>query len=190
MARKFVLPLIALMVFALFTGTIFAKDKKQRLVNSDDYKEDDFVKTGVIDDYSDMVEGDDIEWVWVAPGFKLSDHKYQVEDMGNKSEVSAKSLPRKMKEALQDSLDNAGGKGSTVTVEGSIYWAEKSSEGKRWIPYAGGHLAQAGVGVELVLRDSSGKTVAKIRHSGREGSDIDDAAEEVSDDIREFVDGH
>jgi hypothetical protein len=56
-----------------------------------------------------------------------------------------------------------------------------------WIPYAGGHLAQAGLGVELVFKDAAGTVVAKIRHSGREGDKLKDAAEELVDDIRRFV---
>ncbi len=56
-----------------------------------------------------------------------------------------------------------------------------------WIPHAGGHLAQAGVGIEPVFTDSTGKVVAEVRHSGREGDHLEDAAEELVDDIRPFV---
>jgi hypothetical protein len=72
-------------------------------------------------------------------------------------------------------------------VDSAIYWAERSSSKKMWIPYAGGHLAQAGLGVELVFKDAAGTVVAKIRHSGREGDKLKDAAEELVDDIRRFV---
>jgi len=176
---------------AIAEPALAAKKKSKgpdRLVDSDEYKEDDFEK-GIIEDYSDMVEGDGVEWVYVANGFDLSDYKIKLGTVKNKSDVKSKSMVAAVEENLESSLDDRSNKGSkgSLNAETAIYWAERSSEGKRWIPYAGGHLAQAGVGVEMVLRDSGGKIVAKIRHSGRQGNGIDEAAEEVADEIAGYI---
>jgi hypothetical protein len=62
-------------------------------------------------------------------------------------------------------------------------WAQRANRAKMWIPHAGGHLAQAGVGIELIFRDASGYIVARIRHADREGDALEAAAEERVDDI-------
>jgi len=74
-----------------------------------------------------------------------------------------------------------------LRVEGAIYWAQRANRSKRFIPYAGGHLAQAGVGIELVISDEKGDIVCKIRHSGREGSQLKNAAEELIDEVTRFL---
>jgi hypothetical protein len=167
----------------------FAAKKKgaNRLVDTEEYKEDDFEK-GIIEDYSDMVEGDGVEWVYLAPGVKLSDYKLDVGTIKNKSEIGAKSMINALKDALEEGSEHRlSGKKGALKAETAIYWAERSSEGKRWIPYAGFHLAQAGIGVEMILRSSSGDVVAKIRTSSREGDRLEGAAEEVADDILSYM---
>jgi hypothetical protein len=190
MVRKLSFLVCLLFVFSVVASPALAA-KKNRLTDSDEYKEDDFDK-GIIEDYSDMVEGDGVEWVYLAPGFKFGDYSIRVSDWKNKSEVGAKSMMTAVEEAfdeqIKDRLD--GGKKGTLTVNGCVYWAERQSEGKRWIPYAGGHLAQAGVGVEMVFRDGKGNILAKIRHSAREGDRMEYAAEEVADDVVGFMEDH
>lgn len=183
--------LTALFLFGTVADPAMAAKKKKgpdRLVDSDEYKEDDFEK-GIIEDYSDMVEGDGVEWVFIADGVSLSDYKIKIGKVKNKSDVSSKSMVSAVEENLEEAIEDRAAKGGkgTLTAESAIYWAERASEGKRWIPYAGGHLAQAGVGVEMVLRDSGGRIIAKIRHSGRQGNGIDEAAEEVADEIAGYI---
>src|SRR5689334_8576129 len=38
---------------------------------------------GIIKDYSDMKETDDIEWVWVKPGLHLSEYQFDVQPFQN-----------------------------------------------------------------------------------------------------------
>lgn len=148
---------------------------------------------GIIEDYSDMKEDGDIEWVWVAPGTKLSTYRFNFTKFENLSksvddemeEVVQKLLPRSLARATR-----ADDKAPVLDVESAIYWTQRANMAKLWIPYAGGHLAQAGVGVELVFRDPSGRIVAKIRHSGREGTELKAAAEELVDDVTDYVRNH
>jgi hypothetical protein len=189
MIRKFTKIASLTFLALIIVSSAYAKgDKgdKNRFVDSDEYKKGEYDK-GIIKDYSDMIEGDGVEWAWVAKGVHLGDYKVKVGSFKNMSDVSSHRIADTLEESLERSFDHNKGTRGTLTTENAIYWAEKESEGKRWIPYAGGHLAQAGVGVEMIFRDSSGKTVAKIRHSAREGSDVSSAAEEVADDLSKFV---
>lgn len=148
---------------------------------------------GIIQDYTDMKDGGDIEWVWVAPGTRLSTYQFKM----GKFENLSKSVDDDMVEVVEEDLPRALAKAGksdasapTLTVDTAIFWAERANRAKIWIPYAGLHVAQAGVGVELVFRDSSGKIVAKIRHSGREGEQLEAAAEELVDDLTGYIRGH
>ena len=127
---------------------MFGKGKSSnRFVDTDDYKSGDYDK-GIIEDYSNLVEGDGVEWVYVAPGVHLADYKIKIDQFKNKSEVTSNSMMKSLEQTLNESLSRNASKSpkGTLTADGAVYWAERSSEGKRWIPYAGGHLAQAGVG--------------------------------------------
>lgn len=189
MIRKLSLFVCLMFVFSVVVASP-AYAKKGRLVDSEEYKDEDFEK-GCIEDYTDMTEGDGVEWVYVAPGVKLKDYGVEVSGWKNKSEVGAKSMLKAVEENWDEmASDRLGGSKGTLQGTGCVYWAERSSEGKRWIPYAGGHLAQAGVGLELTLTNSKGDIIAKIRHSGRQGSQIEEAVEEVVDDMVAFLEDH
>ncbi|HVT05076.1 MAG TPA: hypothetical protein VHL58_17060 [Thermoanaerobaculia bacterium] len=188
---------ILAVVLCLFIvpGVLLARgsksSKSERLVDSDDYRDKDFVKSGVISDYSDMTKGDGVEWMWVDSSVRLSDYKIVLDgNIKNVSEVNSRSLTKDLTSDFERSYsDRTSGKG-TLKAQTAIYWAEKANEGKSWIPYAGGHLAQAGVGVEIAFVDGKGRTVAKLRHSAREGSSLDDASQEAVDDVLKFIDTH
>lgn len=145
---------------------------------------------GIIKDYSDMKEMGDIEWVWVAPQARLSTYRFKVEKVENLTSHVDRGMEEVFSKALPKTLERVGSKDAAAPVlhvDGGIYWAERANRSKRWIPYAGEHLAQAGVGVELVFKNDKDEIVAKIRHSGREGSHLQDAAEELVDDISQFI---
>jgi hypothetical protein len=158
-------------------------------VNEDNLKE---YGRGIIKDYSDMKESDEIEWLWLRPGVRLSEHRFKLKKFENLTAVADSDMEEVFDKTLPKILDRAGSKDSAaplLRVEGAIYWAQRASRSKRWIPYAGGHLAQAGVGIELVITDDKGAIVCKIRHSGREGDELKNAAEELTDDVSKFVGG-
>ncbi len=148
---------------------------------------------GIIKDYSDMKETDEIEWIWIAPGVRLSEHQFKVEPFENLTVMTDSSMEEVFEDALPRTLKRAGSKVETaevLVVQGAIYWAQRASSSKRWIPYVGGHLGQAGLGIELVFKNPAGDIVAKIRHSGREGDELESAAEELVDDVVRFVRGN
>lgn len=146
---------------------------------------------GIIQDYSDMQQGDPVQWVWIAPGTRLSAHSFRVGKPRNLTTSVDADMEDALARNLPRTLDRAGASGGApLQVEAAIYWVHRANRARSWIPYAGMHLAQAGVGVELVFRDSSGAIVAKMRHSGREGEALESAVNELIDEIGDFVRAH
>ena len=162
-----------------------------RLVDSSDYSDKDFKKCSITD-YSDMVDGDDIQWVWTDPAIKLSQYNLKVGKVENKSEMHKKSLVKSVQDVFAETFADRGSKGAsgTLTADICVYEAENFSGGKAWIPFVGGHEMQAGMGVEMVLRNGKNKTVAKFRHSAREGAEIEAATQEVANDLMEYISEH
>jgi hypothetical protein len=158
---------------------------KSVFVESDEYKAKDFHK-GCITDYKNLKEGDDLKWVWVSPGSKLSGYNVSVSSFKDLSDEFKKTQLSEIKEIFVDTLGKIKGDKGTLKAEICIYEVQKFSQGKAWIPFVGGHQMQAGVGAELVLRNGS-SVVAIIRHFAREGARVEDAAQEVADDMRKFL---
>lgn len=145
---------------------------------------------GIIKDYTDMRPAGDIEWVWVAPDVKLSAYRFKVQPIENLTVIVDASMEETLDTGLPKSLERAGSRDEAspvLTVETAVYWAQRANRSKWFIPYAGLHLAQAGVGIELVFKNEEGEVVAKIRHSGREGDKLQDAAQELVDDVAQYV---
>lgn len=173
-------------LFAPFT----ASGSPERLVESRDYKDKDFVK-GCIGDYSDIVKGDDLDWVWINPGTTLSHFKIELGKFENMSEELRSSQVEEVKATYKEVLSKVKGNGSDVlTADICVYEFQKFSPGKAWIPFVGGHQMQAGMGVEVLLRDKAGKTVAKIRDMARSGSTATDAADESASNLKKFLNKH
>ena len=162
-----------------------------RFVDSNDYKDKDFRKC-IISDYADMVDGDDIGWVWTDESVKLAGYKLKLGKVENKSKLRSKSLVDSVRSVFGDTFADMESKGAngTLTADVCIYEAEHFSAGKAWIPFVGGHQMQAGLGVEVILRDGKNRTVAKFRHSAREGAEIEAATHEVVGDLMKYVGDH
>lgn len=179
--------LLTSMVFSVSVLSVSAGS--DRFVDSDDYKNKDF-KKGIIDDYADLQKDRDVEWVWLERGVSLSSHKVSIESFEDATDDMGKSQLSAIKAIFKDNMEKLKGGKGTFKADVSIYEVQKYSPGKAWIPFAGGHQMQAGLGVEMVLKDKSGKIVAKFRHFAREGITIESAAEEVSDDLRKYLAKH
>jgi hypothetical protein len=161
-----------------------------RLVDSSDYKDKDFVK-GCIGDYSDMVKGDDLDWVWISPGTVLANYKVSVGKFENKSEELRGSQVEGVKNVYKEVLAKTKGNGKdALTANICVYEFQKFSAGKAWIPFAGGHQMQAGMGIEVILKDKKGKIVAKIRDMARNGTQAEDAADESATNLKKFLGSH
>ena len=162
-----------------------------RLVDDKEYKDKDFHK-GIITDYSDMVKGDDVNWVWVKPGEKLSQYKLKVGTLENKSDMHSKSLSDSVKGIFADYFSDYESKGSkgTLTAELCITEVQEYSQARAYIPFTGGRMAQAGMGIEMVLRDSRNEIIAKLRHFDRRGSEVRGAAEDVASHMMQYISKH
>ena len=164
--------------------------RSERLIDDNEYKDKDFHK-GIITDYTDMVKGDDVDWVWVKPGENLSQYKIKVGTIENKSDMHSKSFTESVKSIFEEYFAS-GTKGSkgTLTAELCITEVQKFSPGKAWIPFAGGRQMQAGIGIETILRDQNNMIVAKLRHFDRQGGDVKEAAEEVASHMTKYISRH
>jgi hypothetical protein len=176
---------------AIFLIPAVAFSSPKKLVNDSEYSDKDFRKC-IIKDYADMVDGDDIKWVWTDPAVKLSGYRIKEGKVENKSEMRSRSMLETVKNVFRDTFADMEGKGEkgTLTADICIFEAENFSGGKAWIPFVGGHEMQAGLGVEMVLRDAKNRTVGKFRHSAREGAQIENAAQEVVGDLMKYIGDH
>ncbi len=178
----------ALAGMMLVPAGISAADK---FIDSDDYKEKDF-KSCNIKDYADMVEGDDVDWVWVAPDLKTANTAISLRKVENKAKRDRKSVNDAVKSAYEKNFaDMKEVKGAQpLKADVCIYETQEYSPGKAWIPFAGGHQMQAGIGIEMVLSDKNNKTVAKLRHFARQGIEVEQAAYEVAEDMIDYLSEH
>jgi hypothetical protein len=162
---------------------------QDKLIDSNEYKDKNFHK-GIIQDYTDMVKGDNVDWVWVTPSEKLGQYKIKVENITNMSESHSKSLVDSVKSIFRGALEDLTGTKGTLTAELCITEVQNFSPAKAWIPFAGGHQMQAGIGIEMILKDRDNKIVAKFRHFDRRGSEVRAAAEEASDHLVNYISKH
>jgi hypothetical protein len=163
----------------------------KKLVDDSEYSDKEFRRC-IIKDYGDMVDGDDIGWVWTDPNVKLAAYRIKEGKVENKSEMHSRSMLETVKTVFKDTFADMAAKGEkgTLTADICVYEAENFSGGKAWIPFVGAHQMQAGLGVEMVLRDSKNRTVGKFRHSAREGAQIENAAQEVAGDLMKYIGDH
>lgn len=190
-AKKFdfILRLLLVSSVAFSFSVISAFAGSDRFVDSDDYKSKEF-KKGIIGDYADLQKDRDVEWAWIDRGVTLSSHKVNIESFEDATDDMGKSQLSAIKAIFKDNMEKLKGSKGALKADISVYEVQKYSPGKAWIPFAGGHQMQAGLGVEMVLKDKSGKIVAKFRHFAREGITVESAAEEVSDDLRKYLAKH
>jgi hypothetical protein len=160
--------------------------RSDNFTDSNDYKDKNFRK-GILADYNDLKNADGLDWAWIAPGEKLGDYKVTVATFEDATDDVGKSQLNGLKTIFKENIEKGKGSKGTLSADISIYEIQKFSPAKAWIPYAGGHQMQAGVGVEVLLKNQAGKTVGKIRHFAREGSTIEAAAEETATDIKKYI---
>ena len=181
--------IIFMAILLLIPAAALCSPKK--LVDDSEYSDKEFRKC-IIKDYADMVDGDDISWVWTDPNVKLAAYRIKEGKVENKSDMRSRSMLETVKTVFKDTFADMEAKGEkgTLTADICIYEAENFSGGKAWIPFVGAHQMQAGLGVEMVLRDAKNRTVAKFRHSAREGAQIENAAQEVAGDLMKYISDH
>jgi len=157
---------------------------------SDEAKDPKYRQGCVITDYRELVGQEAVTWAWVDPAVKVgAPGKIDVQPIRNFSNVTDSSVAPKLERDFKEAFERIGktpGKGG-LTMQSCIIWMERFEPSKAFIPYAGGHLMQAGVGVEMLITEAGGRPVAKIRHSVRQGTEPSAAAGELVDDIVNYL---
>jgi hypothetical protein len=176
----------AVLTMALIASPAFGKGGKTFL-DSDDAKEAN-EPAKFLPDYDKLTKGSDADWVYFPEGslkkYKTVEVKEFVEN-GRGHEV--REAAREGKEYMEEWLEKAGfklaDKGAELVLEGNVFNAWEPGTGARiW----GGWMANPGVGVEVLLKDSSGKVVGEIRHKNR-GSTIPDAVENALEEVSKAI---
>jgi len=181
--------LFAILLLVLAFTNLAAFAASDRFVDSDDYKSKEF-KAGILGDYKELEKGDNLEWAWVEKGVTLADYKVVVDTVVDGTNDLGKTQLGAIKTIFIDTMEKMKGAKGTLKAELNVYEVQKYAPGKAWIPFVGGHQMQAGMGIEMLLSDKGGKTVAKFRHFAREGIAIEAAAQEVADDMKKYIVKH
>jgi hypothetical protein len=174
-----------LSVFALCASPALAKSKN--FLDSDDAKQAD-EPMKFLPDYDKLTKGKDADWVYFPEGSLKKYRTVQVRDFTQNSKGrEARHAAEEGKEYMEQWLERAGykltDKGAELTVEGNVFNAWEPGTGARiW----GGWMANPGVGVEVLLKDSSGKVVGEVRHKNR-GSTVEDAVENALEEVAKAI---
>ncbi len=196
MKRSLFLASVIMAVLIFFSGDALAK--KDKFVESKEYKEKK-EPTGFIKNYEGMLEGDDIKWVYVKEGVKFGKYNsVRVESLETIANRSDKDIQKGMKGDFETSFERIGKKitdSGELRIKGALYKIEERDEGKKigmgFIPKAGRVLRRTEgnptIGVEVIIIDAKTKEeIARIRHEAQDKS-VNSAAQEVADDIANFI---
>jgi hypothetical protein len=176
---------VAILAIAFVASPALGKSKN--FLDSDDAKEAN-EPAKFLPDYDKLTKGKDADWVYFPEGSLKKYKSVQVKDfVENGKGREAREAARAGKEYMEQWLERDGyklaDKGAELTIEGNVFNAWEPGTGARiW----GGWMANPGVGVEVLLKDSSGKIVGEIRHKNR-GSTIEDAVENALEEVAKAI---
>lgn len=183
-------PVLWIAAVALVIGVAPVLAKGKSFLESDDAKEAN-EPAKYLPDYDKLSKGKDADWVYFPEGSLKKYKTVTVKDfVENGKGREAREAARAGKEYMEQWLERGGyklaDKGAELTVEGNVFNAWEPGTGARiW----GGWMANPGVGIEVIARDSSGKVVGEVRHKNR-GSTIEDAVENALEEVaKAIVDG-
>jgi hypothetical protein len=176
---------VAILAIAFVASPALGKSKN--FLDSDDAKEAN-EPAKFLPDYDKLSKGKDADWVYFPEGSLKKYKSVEVKDfVENGKGREAREAARAGKEYMEQWLERDGyklaDKGAELTIEGNVFNAWEPGTGARiW----GGWMANPGVGVEVLLKDSSGKIVGEIRHKNR-GSTIEDAVENALEEVAKAI---
>jgi hypothetical protein len=176
-----------IVVVALAIGVAPALAKGKNFQDSDDAKEAN-EPAKYLPDYDKLTKGRDADWVYFPEGSLKKYRTVQVKEFTeNGKGREARHAAEQGKEYMEQWLEKGGyklaDKGAELVVEGNVFNAWEPGTGARiW----GGWMANPGVGVEVLLKDSSGKVVGEVRHKNR-GSSIEDAVENALEEVAKAI---
>jgi hypothetical protein len=160
---------------------------KKTFLESGDAKEADEPQK-FLKNYDKLIKGKDADWVYFPQGGLKNYKTVTVKDFGeNGRGREARDAARDGKEYMEQWLEREGFKvvetGGEITVEGNVFNAWEPGTGARiW----GGWMASPGVGVEVMVKDSSGSIVGEARHKAR-GSTLHDAVENSLEEVAKAI---
>ncbi len=162
------------------------------LTKDSDFMDPEAGVWGFIPDYTDMVEGDNVNWIWTKPGVNLTQYKTvqvpEFENLWHETDVTAQDLlTRNMKDALARRLGlTVVDKNADITVKGAM------------VDYfLGNTAARIGVGfgageplveVEVYVVDNkTNEIISKVRHQAIDSTIESAIAETISDIVSEWA---
>src|SRR5664280_2242140 len=167
-------------LFALAVSVPAAASSK-KFTESDDAKQNDEPQE-YLKDYDKLTKGNEADWVYFTEGVDLKSFKtvslktWGTTNKHSRSKHAAESGPEYLEQWIKRSKKlgwQVVKDGGDLRIEGNVFNAWEPSGGARvW----GGWAANPGVGMELVAKDKSGKTIFEIRHKAK-GSTLEDAVE-------------
>jgi hypothetical protein len=178
---------MALVAFLAFSARPAEAAKGRTFQDSDDAKEKD-EPAKFLENYDKLTKGKDADWVYFPNG-SLSKYKTvhvkEFDENGRGRE--ARDAAKDGKDYMEQWLDKQGFKivksGGDLTIEGNVFNAWEPHGGAR---YWGGWMANPGVGVEVIVKDSRGQTVGEVRHKSK-GSTVRDAVENALEDVAKAI---
>ena len=176
---------VAILAIAFVASPALGKSKN--FLDSDDAKEAN-EPAKFLPDYDKLKKGKDADWVYFPEGSLKKYKTVEVKDfVENGKGREAREAARAGKEYMEQWLERDGyklaEKGAELTIEGNVFNAWEPGTGARiW----GGWMANPGVGLEVLLKDSSGKIVGEIRHKSR-GSTVEDAVENALEEVAKAI---
>jgi len=177
---------VVLFAVGLFAAPALAA-KAKTFQASDDAKEAD-EPAKFLPDYDKLTKGKDADWVYFPEGslkkYKTGEVKDFVENgKGKEARRAAEDAREYMEQWLERAGYKLAEKGAELVIEGNVFNAWEPGTGARiW----GGWMANPGVGLEVIAKDSSGKVVGEIRHKSR-GSTVEDAVENALEEVAQAI---
>ena len=177
--RSFAIALAAFLVLA----TRPAEAAKKNFLESDDAKEKDEPQK-FLSDYDKLTKGKDADWVYFPSGNLKSFKTVSVKEFdSNGRGRESRDAAREGKDYMEQWLDKQGFKvvksGGDLVLEGNVFNAWEPHGAAR---YWGGWMANPGVGLEVMAKDSKGTVVGEVRHKAK-GTTIRDAVENGLEEV-------
>lgn len=178
---------MALVAFLALSARPAEGAKGKTFLDSDDAKEKD-EPAKFLPDYDKLTKGKDADWVYFPSGSLKKYRTVNVKEFDeNGRGREARDAAREGRDYMEQWLDKQGFKvvksGGEITVEGNVFNAwEPRGAGRYW----GGWMANPGVGVEVLVKDSKGSVIGEVRHKNK-GSTIRDAVENALEEVAKAI---
>ena len=186
--RKASLSTFLVFILLLWSVSAYCADV---LTKDNDFMDPEAGAWGFIPDYTDMVEGDDVNWIWIKPGLNLTGYKTvtvtEFENISTETDVMAQDLlTRNMKDGLSRRLGlKVVDRNADITVKGAMVdYFSGNTAARYWVGFGAGEPL---VEVEVYIVDNKTKEIiSKVRHQAIDSTVESVIAETISDIIGEW----